>query len=162
MATDERPQNLIEILFQPHPWHGVAPGPLAPEQVTVYVEIVPSDDVKYELDKATGFLKVDRPQQFSSACPSLYGFVPQTYCGERVAGLAARSAGKDLVGDGDPLDICVLSERAIAPSRSVTPVLASARKIVTEAASRAISAWRRTAASSPTSMSGRKPPVSTR
>ena len=114
MATDERPQNLIEILFQPHPWHGVAPGPQAPAQVTVYVEIVPSDDVKYELDKATGFLKVDRPQQFSSACPSLYGFVPQTYCGERVADLAARSAGRELVGDGDPLDICVLSEKAFS------------------------------------------------
>jgi len=112
--TDRGSQNLIEILFQPHPWHGVAPGPEAPAQVTVYVEIVPSDTVKYELDKATGFLKVDRPQQFSSACPSLYGFVPQTYCGERVAGLAARAAGKDLVGDGDPLDTCVLSEKAFS------------------------------------------------
>jgi inorganic pyrophosphatase len=114
MAGDERPQNLIEILFQPHPWHGVAPGPRAPEVVTVYVEIVPSDTVKYELDKATGFLKVDRPQQFSSACPSLYGFVPQTYCGERVAALAAPAAGASLRGDEDPLDICVLSEKAFS------------------------------------------------
>lgn len=113
MASD-KPVNLIEILFQPHPWHGVAPGPQAPAVVTVYVEIVPSDTVKYELDKATGFLKVDRPQQFSSACPSLYGFVPQTYCGERVARLASRSAATPLAGDGDPLDICVLSEKAFS------------------------------------------------
>ncbi|MEO8504238.1 MAG: inorganic pyrophosphatase [Acidobacteriota bacterium] len=111
--TDET-QNLIEILFQPHPWHGVAIGRDAPEVVTVYIEIVPSDTVKYELDKATGFLKVDRPQQFSSACPSLYGFVPQTYCGPRVAELGARVAGKALIGDGDPLDICVLSEKAFS------------------------------------------------
>ncbi len=112
--ADDAPQNLIEILFQPHPWHGVPAGSEAPAVVTVYIEIVPSDTVKYEIDKATGFLKVDRPQQFSSACPTLYGFVPQTYCAQRVAALAARSAGRDLVGDGDPLDICVLSEKAFS------------------------------------------------
>ena len=60
-------QNLIEILFQPHPWHGVAVGRDAPNVVTVYIEIVPSDTGKYELDNATGFFKGDRAQQFSSA-----------------------------------------------------------------------------------------------
>jgi inorganic pyrophosphatase len=83
--------------------------------VTVYVEIVPSDAVKYEVDKVTGHLKVDRPQKFSNVCPSLYGFVPQTYSGERVAELARRRTGRRaLGGDGDPIDVCVLSERAFS------------------------------------------------
>ena len=45
-----------------HPWHGVNIGPHAPEIVTAYIEITPSDTVKYEIDKASGILKVDRPQ----------------------------------------------------------------------------------------------------
>lgn len=65
--------------------------------------------MKYEVDKATGYLRVDRPQRTSSQPPSLYGFIPQTYCGERVRRLAP---GCDR-GDGDPLDICVISERPI-------------------------------------------------
>lgn len=54
-------------------------------------------------------MRVDRPQRSSSLPPSLYGFIPRTYCGDRVGGLASETA----VGDGDPLDICVLSERPI-------------------------------------------------
>jgi inorganic pyrophosphatase len=86
------------LAFRPHPWHGVAPGERFPEVVTAYVEIVPSDGVKYEIDKHTGFLKIDRPQRFSVSCPTLYGFVPRTYCGEAVAsvrspaGRASRTA----------------------------------------------------------------------
>jgi inorganic pyrophosphatase len=53
---------------------------------------------------------VDRPQRSSSQHPTLYGFVPRTYCGERVSALAPGAKR----GDGDPLDICVLSERTIA------------------------------------------------
>ena len=49
------------------PWHGVSIGEEAPEIVTTFVEIVPSDTVKYELDKTTGLLKIDRPQQYSNA-----------------------------------------------------------------------------------------------
>ena len=67
-----------------HPWHGVPIGDDAPRRVTAYVEIVPTDTVKYEMDKATGILRVDRPQQYSNVCPSLYGFLPRTLCGERV------------------------------------------------------------------------------
>ena len=100
--------------FRLHPWHGIDPGPEAPAQVNAYIEIVPTDTVKYELDKATGYLRVDRPQKFSNVCPSLYGFIPQTYCGDEVGTFAAERARREsLKGDGDPLDICVLTEKAI-------------------------------------------------
>src|SRR5437588_10891230 len=111
----ERVWGLMGRLFKTHPWHGVAVGAEAPEVVTVYVEIVPSDAVKYEVDKVTGHLKVDRPQKFSNVCPTLYGFIPQTYSGERVAALARRRTHRrTLGGDGDPLDVCVLSEKAFS------------------------------------------------
>jgi inorganic pyrophosphatase len=97
--------------WQAHPWHGVPIGDEAPAVVTAYVEIVPADTVKYEIDKATGHLQVDRPQRFSNVCPSLYGFLPQTWCGERVAALCRAAAGREVIGDGDPLDVCVLSDR---------------------------------------------------
>jgi inorganic pyrophosphatase len=106
--------KLMQRLFRSHPWHGAPIGAHAPEVVTVYVEIVPTDTVKYELDKETGYLRVDRPQRFSNVCPALYGFVPQTHCGERNGELTARRTGRSgIVGDGDPLDICVLSEKSI-------------------------------------------------
>jgi inorganic pyrophosphatase len=95
--------------WRPHPWHGLEPGPEAPRIVNAYIEITPFDLMKYEVDKASGYLRVDRPQRTSSQPPSLYGFIPQTYCGERVRRLAAGSER----GDGDPLDICVISERPI-------------------------------------------------
>ncbi|HSP78884.1 MAG TPA: inorganic pyrophosphatase [Myxococcaceae bacterium] len=99
---------------QAHPWHGISPGDDAPEVITSYIEIVPTDSVKYELDKETGILRLDRPQRFSSQCPTLYGFVPQTYCDELVAKRCAERTGiRDIRGDGDPLDICVLTEKVI-------------------------------------------------
>lgn len=108
------PWKLMRRLFKSHPWHGVPIGPQAPEIVTAYIEIVPTDTVKYELDKETGLLKLDRPQRFSNVCPSLYGFVPQTHCGERNGDLTARRTGRmGIIGDGDPLDICVLTEKLI-------------------------------------------------
>lgn len=100
--------------FKPHPWHGLSPGEKCPQLVTVYIEIVPSDSVKYEIDKASGYLKVDRPQKFSNTVPSLYGFIPQTYCGSEIAAFAGLKSGKKIIkGDGDPLDICVLTEKHI-------------------------------------------------
>lgn len=107
--------------FRPHPWHGLEPGPDPPAVVTAYIEITPFDVIKYELDKESGMLKVDRPQQSSSSPPTLYGFIPGTFCGDRVAGLSriARSA------DADPLDICVFSERGINNS----DIIMSARVI---------------------------------
>ena len=95
--------------WRPHPWHGLEPGANAPRIVNAYIEITPFDLMKYEVDKASGYLRVDRPQRTSSQPPSLYGFIPQTYCGERVR-LLAEGCER---GDGDPLDICVISERPI-------------------------------------------------
>jgi len=94
--------------FRPHPWHGLAVGPQPPDLVNAFIEITPFDLVKYEVDKTTGFLRVDRPQRSSSTPPTLYGFIPRTLCGDRVA-----AVGGLRHGDEDPLDICVLSERPI-------------------------------------------------
>lgn len=96
--------------WRPHPWHGLDPGPEAPRIVQAYIEITPFDLVKYEVDKITGYVRVDRPQRGSSQPPTLYGFVPQTCCGRRVSQLSPTSTR----GDGDPIDICVVSERPIA------------------------------------------------
>ncbi|HET6676395.1 MAG TPA: inorganic pyrophosphatase [Nitrospiraceae bacterium] len=114
---DNSAERLMSLTFRAHPWHGVSIGDEAPGVVTAYIEIVPTDTVKYEVDKVSGFLKVDRPQRFSNFCPVYYGLVPQTFCGERVAGLfAARAKRPGMVGDGDPLDICVLTEKTIPHS----------------------------------------------
>ncbi len=97
-----------------HPWHGISPGDKAPDVITAFIEIVPTDTVKYEIDKESGYLKIDRPQQYSNIVPALYGFVPRTFCGERIAQLASERSGKYVeMGDHDPLDICVLTEREI-------------------------------------------------
>jgi inorganic pyrophosphatase len=118
MSSMERRKDslakVFKLLFRAHPWHGIELGPKAPEVVPVFVEMLPTDSVKYELDKVTGFLKVDRPQRFSAQCPSLYGLIPQTRCGPRAAAYCEEKTGrKNLKGDEDPLDICVLSERPI-------------------------------------------------
>jgi inorganic pyrophosphatase len=107
--------------WRPHPWHGLSPGPNLPQIVNAYIEITPFDLMKYEVDKASGYLRVDRPQRTSSQPPALYGFIPRTYCGERVRRLAPGCER----GDGDPLDICVISERPINHSE----VLLSARVV---------------------------------
>lgn len=104
--------------WRPHPWHGLETGPNPPRSVLAYIEITPFDLVKYEVDKETGYLRVDRPQRTSSQPPSLYGFVPRTYCGERVRQLSPKSER----GDGDPLDICVISERPINKSEIILNV----------------------------------------
>lgn len=101
-------------LYKPHPWHGIPIGDNCPASITAYIEMVPNDTVKYEIDKLTGYRKVDRPQKFSNIVPALYGFIPQTYCDEKVREFAALKSGKEVTkGDGDPLDICVLTERNI-------------------------------------------------
>jgi inorganic pyrophosphatase len=105
----------LPLLFKPHPWHGIPIGDDAPQELTCFIEIVPTDTVKYELDKETGYLKVDRPQQFSNVYPCLYGFIPQTYCGEQVGAFCCERTGRGgIVGDGDPMDICVLSEKTFS------------------------------------------------
>lgn len=101
--------------WRPHPWHGLDVGENAPSIVNAYIEITPFDFIKYEVDKATGYLKVDRPHRTSSQPPSLYGFIPKTYCGDRVRELSPNSKK----GDGDPLDICIISERPINKSEII-------------------------------------------
>ena len=115
----------MNIQYKAHPWHGISAGEKAPGIVTAFIEIVPSDTVKYEIDKDTGYLKVDRPQKFSNAIPTLYGFIPQTYCGEKVAQFSRENSGGVEVskGDGDPLDICVLSERTVSHGNIILPAI---------------------------------------
>ena len=103
-------QKLLGMLYQAHPWHGISAGPRAPEVVTVFIELVPSDTVKYEIDKASGWLKLDRPQRYSSLSPEPYGFIPRTLCAEESARISGRPECR---GDMDPLDILVLTERTL-------------------------------------------------
>jgi inorganic pyrophosphatase len=101
--------------WRPHPWHGLVVGPNPPKVVYAYIEITPFDLVKYEIEKTTGYLKVDRPQSTSSQPPTLYGFIPRTYCGELVGAFSPKAKK----GDGDPMDICVFSERQITKSEII-------------------------------------------
>ena len=82
----------------PNPWHDVFYGMEAPSMVTAIIEIPKGSKNKYELDKETGFLKVDRVLFSSVHYPANYGFIPQTYC-----------------DDQDPLDILVLGQEAVYP-----------------------------------------------
>ncbi|HEU0013545.1 MAG TPA: inorganic pyrophosphatase [Longimicrobium sp.] len=111
------PEQPTFARWRPHPWHGLPVGARPPLHVNAYVEITPFDLIKYEVDKASGYLRVDRPQRTSSQPPALYGFVPRTYCGPRVGALCPGAER----GDGDPLDICVLSERPISRSEIIVP-----------------------------------------
>lgn len=95
--------------WRPHPWHGLEIGRKPPELVQAFIEITPFDAVKYEVDKLTGYTLVDRPQRTSAIPPTLYGFIPRTYCHENVRALSPKATK----GDEDPLDICVFSERPI-------------------------------------------------
>lgn len=105
----------LAYLLRSHPWHGIGIGKDAPEIINTYIETVPTDTVKYEIDKKSGFLKVDRPQKYSSICPTLYGFIPQTYCGKHIAEFCSERIGRPgVVGDDDPLDICILTEKTIS------------------------------------------------
>lgn len=100
--------------YKAHPWHGIHLGDKVPEVVKTFIEIVPTDTVKYEIDKKTGYLCIDRPQKYSNIIPALYGFLPQTLSGARVAELSnVRLGRQDIIGDNDPVDICVLTEKDI-------------------------------------------------
>lgn len=106
--------RLMGLRYKSHPWHGIDIGPDAPDVVTCFIEMVPSDTVKYEVDKVSGYLRLDRPQKYSNVVPALYGFLPLTYSGEGVAEIARSKTGrKDIIGDNDPIDICVLTEKDI-------------------------------------------------
>ena len=107
--------RLMGLRYKSHPWHGIEPGPDTPDVILTFIEMVPTDTVKYEIDKESGYLRIDRPQKFSNVIPALYGFIPQTYCDDRVAELSRKALDRpEIVGDSDPLDICILTEKTIS------------------------------------------------
>ena len=86
-----------------HPWHDVTPGEHLPSEFNALVEIPMGSSVKYELDKRTGLLRLDRVLYSAVYYPANYGFIPQTYA-----------------EDDDPLDVLVLCQEAVAPMTLVT------------------------------------------
>ena len=86
-----------------HPWHDVTPGEHLPQEFNALVEIPMGSSVKYELDKRTGLLRMDRVLYSAVYYPANYGFIPQTYA-----------------EDDDPLDVLVLCQEAVAPMTLVT------------------------------------------
>lgn len=115
--------RLMGLRYKSHPWHGLDLGDDAPNSVMAFIEMVPTDTVKYEVDKTSGYLKIDRPQKYSNVIPALYGFLPQTFCGKSVGEFSSKMSGKeDIKGDGDPLDICVLTEKSIAHGNIIARV----------------------------------------
>src|SRR5215217_2208029 len=86
-----------------HPWHDVTPGLKLPYEFMALVEIPRGSSIKYELDKTTGLLRVDRMLYSAVHYPANYGFIPQTYA-----------------EDDDPLDVLVLCQEAVAPMTLVT------------------------------------------
>lgn len=118
--------KLMGLRYKSHPWHGVSIGDDAPRVVTCFIEMVPTDTVKYEVDKISGYLRLDRPQKYSNVVPALYGFIPQTYSGKKVAQMTIdKTSRPEIKGDGDPVDICILTEKDIAHG----DILVSARPI---------------------------------
>jgi len=81
-----------------HPWHDVSPGKEVPRDFQAVIEIPLGSNLKYELDKLTGLLKVDRVIHSAVFYPANYGFIPQTYA-----------------EDNDPLDVLVLCQEAVQP-----------------------------------------------
>lgn len=113
----------LPLPFKPHPWHGL-PSSAEEGVLNGYIELVPTDTVKYEIDKPSGHLKVDRPQKYSNLCPTLYGFIPQTYCGVKVGAFTDQRTGRTgTVGDGDPMDICVITEKHITHGDILVPAI---------------------------------------
>lgn len=106
--------RLMGLRYKSHPWHGVDIGEEAPRVLTCFIEMVTTDTVKYEVDKETGYLRIDRPQKYSNTVPALYGFIPQTFSGKKVAEFCMEKTNrKNIEGDGDPIDICILTEKEI-------------------------------------------------
>jgi inorganic pyrophosphatase len=81
-----------------HPWHDVTPGERLPHEFNAVVEIPMGSSIKYELDKKTGLLRMDRVLYSAVYYPANYGFIPQTYA-----------------EDDDPLDVLVLCQEAVVP-----------------------------------------------
>lgn len=86
-----------------HPWHDVSPGENLPQIVTAVIEIPSGSHTKYEIDKLSGLIRLDRILLSSMYYPANYGIIPQTY-----------------YSDGDPLDILVLCSESLVPLTLVT------------------------------------------
>jgi inorganic pyrophosphatase len=85
-----------------HPWHDISPGKKAPEEINVIIEVPKDSMLKYELDKSSGLLKLDRPLYSAVHYPGDYGFVPQTYW-----------------DDNDPMDVLIISNFPVYPGTIV-------------------------------------------
>jgi len=106
--------KLMGLRYKSHPWHGINIGDSAPEKVIAFIEMVPTDTVKYEIHKSSGYLMIDRPQKYSNIIPALYGFLPQTFCGDSIGKYCMNKTNrKNIKGDNDPLDIVILTEKTI-------------------------------------------------
>ena len=81
-----------------HPWHDISPGEHLPQIVTAVIEIPSGSHTKYEIDKPSGLIRLDRILLSSMYYPANYGIIPQTY-----------------YSDGDPLDILVLCSESLVP-----------------------------------------------
>src|SRR5271154_2143302 len=81
-----------------HPWHDLEPGKDIENRLTVVIEVPKDSKIKYELDKKSGLIRVDRVLFSSVHYPANYGFIPRTYC-----------------DDKDPLDILVLGQDPVFP-----------------------------------------------
>ncbi len=81
-----------------HPWHDVTPGGKLPQEFNAIIEIPFGSSVKYELDKTSGLIKLDRVLYSAVYYPANYGFIPQT-----------------LAEDDDPLDVLVLCQETVVP-----------------------------------------------
>jgi inorganic pyrophosphatase len=81
-----------------NPWHDLSPGDQLPDYFTAVIEVPKGSKNKYELDKASGMIRVDRVLFSSIHYPANYGFIPRTFC-----------------ADNDPLDVLVLGQEPVAP-----------------------------------------------
>lgn len=94
--------NLLSEFFfknqRMNPWHDLSFGDDAPEVVTAVIEIPKGSKAKFEIDKASGMIKLDRVLFSAVHYPANYGFIPKTYC-----------------GDKDPLDILVIMSVEVPP-----------------------------------------------
>jgi inorganic pyrophosphatase len=98
-----------------HPWHGISPGNEVPAFVRAYIEIPKGSKGKYELDKDSGVLRLDRVLFSSVHYPANYGFIPQTYC-----------------DDHDPLDILVICSIDVFPACIIEAKIIGAMEMIDE------------------------------
>jgi inorganic pyrophosphatase len=96
-----------------HPWHSISPGENSPKSVTAIIEIPKGSKAKYEIDKETGLLRLDRILFSSVMYPANYGFIPQTYC-----------------DDQDPLDILVLCSSDVYPLSMIEATVIGVMRMV--------------------------------